>query len=166
MTLTAFRPIMPAATHASDTLPMTREALGALTEELRELLGPGDRVSAHRPDATAERDLRIERLRRVIAASQVPDEKETEAAPDRSVYRRQGERSGRAAIIGRRVTVREEDGSESTYALVIPGDGDPFHSWLGVDSPMGSAVLGARAGDQVVVVAPAGERILTVIEVL
>lgn len=60
------------------------------------------------------------------------------------------------AVIGRRVTLEEPDGSKSTYALVIPGEGDPRNGWVSVDSPVGSALLSCRVGDEVTVDAPAG----------
>jgi hypothetical protein len=60
------------------------------------------------------------------------------------------------AVIGRRVTLEEADGATSTYALVIPGDGDPRNGFVSVDSPVGSALLGRRIGEEVVIQAPAG----------
>jgi transcription elongation GreA/GreB family factor len=75
------------------------------------------------------------------------------------------EHSSDRAVIGRRVSVSEDDGSRAVYALVIPGDGDPSRRRLGVDSPMGAALLGATVGERVVVDAPAGRRALTVLAV-
>jgi transcription elongation GreA/GreB family factor len=63
---------------------------------------------------------------------------------------------GGVAVIGRRVTVRDPDGVEATYSLVLPGDGDPIQGWISSDSPLGAAVTGRRAGDEIEVVAPAG----------
>ena len=60
------------------------------------------------------------------------------------------------AVIGRRVTLEEPDGTTSTYALVIPGEGDPRNGWVSVDSPVGSALLSRRVGDEVTIQAPAG----------
>jgi len=60
------------------------------------------------------------------------------------------------AVIGRRVTLTEADGAESTYALVIPGEGDPRNGWVSVDSPVGSALLGRRVGEMVTISAPSG----------
>lgn len=60
------------------------------------------------------------------------------------------------AVIGRRVTLEEADGATSTYALVIPGDGDPRNGFVSVDSPVGSALVGRHIGEEVVIQAPAG----------
>ena len=68
-------------------------------------------------------------------------------------------------IIGRRVTLLEEEGDSVTYALVFPGDGDPVQGWISADSPLGAAVLGCTPGDTVEVMAPAGPRVVTVLSV-
>ncbi|MGH2446887.1 MAG: GreA/GreB family elongation factor [Candidatus Limnocylindria bacterium] len=67
------------------------------------------------------------------------------------------------AVIGHRVTLRELDSATSTYALVIPGEGDPRNGWVSVDSPVGSALLGRRVGELVTISAPAGSWTATVI---
>lgn len=69
------------------------------------------------------------------------------------------------AVIGRRVTVLEEDGDLITYALVFPGDGDPAQGWISADSPLGAAVMGCGPGERVEVMAPAGPRVVTVLTV-
>lgn len=69
------------------------------------------------------------------------------------------------AIIGRRVAIREEDGQLLTYALVIPGDGDPMNGWVSADSPLGAALLDARAGDEVRFSAPGGPRRVWVVSI-
>jgi hypothetical protein len=66
------------------------------------------------------------------------------------------------AVIGRRVTLEEADGATSTYALVIPGDGDPRNGFVSVDSPVGSALLGRRIGEEVTIQAPAGSWTATI----
>ncbi len=69
------------------------------------------------------------------------------------------------AVIGRRVTIRDIDGIESTYSLVLPGDGDPMQGWVSSDSPLGAALTGRRASDEVNVVAPAGSWRATIVTV-
>jgi hypothetical protein len=60
------------------------------------------------------------------------------------------------AVIGRRVTLHEAGGDASTYALVIPGDGDPRNGLVSGDSPVGASLLGRRIGEEVTIAAPAG----------
>ncbi len=66
------------------------------------------------------------------------------------------------AAIGRRITVTDERGASATYALVLPGDGDPTLGWVSIDSPLGAAVAGRRAGEPALVVAPGGSWRLTI----
>ena len=51
------------------------------------------------------------------------------------------------------------------YSLVPPGDGMSVPNELAADSPLGGALLGHRAGDQVIVKAPAGERLVEIVDV-
>jgi transcription elongation GreA/GreB family factor len=119
---------------------MTESAWSALRAELaRGTTGP-----TARRDADLER--RVDTIARVLESASVVDTPEV-------------------AVIGRRVTLREADGSRLTVALVIPGDGDPRHGWVSVDAPLGQALLGSRPGDHVRVSAPAGDRVVHVEQV-
>jgi transcription elongation factor GreA len=80
---------------------------------------------------------RVETLRRVLAGAVVVDE-------------------ASVAAIGRRVELADDDAEVLEIALVLPGDGDAVRGWVSADAPLGAALLGARAGDTVVVQAPAG----------
>ena len=124
---------------ANQGWPMTREAWLTLVDELgqlrTDLTGP--------PEADAPDD---DVLSTVLDAAQEVDE------PDR-------------AVIGRRVTLLEEEGEPVTYALVFPGDGDPAEGWISADSPLGAALMGRAPGDRVEVMAPAGPRVITVLSV-
>lgn len=138
---------------ANQRWPMTGEAwltlvdeLGQLRTDLATLAGknaPRDGV-VHLPVFKA--------VRRLDVLSAVLDAAEKVHEPDR-------------AVIGRRVTLLEEEGDSVTYALVFPGDGDPVQGWISADSPLGSAVMGCASGDRVEVMAPAGPRVITVLSV-
>ncbi len=142
------RAIQPSA--AEPRWPMTGEARLALIDELerlrRDVAGaflPSDGV-IHLPVAKAER--RLEVLTSVLDLADEVD-------------------GADLAIIGRRVTLQEEDGESVTYSLVFPGDGDPAQGWISADSPMGAAILWHRAGAVVEVEAPAGRRSVTVLAI-
>ncbi len=133
--------------------PMTADAWSTLVDELGQLridvamlagVGAPDDDVVHLPTLRA--------ARRLDVLSAVLDDAEQVDGPDR-------------AVIGRRVTLLEEDGDSITYALVFPGDGDPVQGWISADSPLGSAVLGRAPGDRVEVIAPAGPRMVTVLAV-
>jgi transcription elongation factor GreA len=68
------------------------------------------------------------------------------------------------ARIGARVTVEDADG-RSTYFIVGPTEVDPSAGRISAQSPIGSALIGKRAGDVARVAAPAGEMELKVVEV-
>lgn len=136
------------STSVRTTWPMTAAAWSALIEEIERLgLDVDDRAQeglARIPPADPTRRRRVLlSLREGAVVVQEADE----------------------AAIGRRVTIRDDDGSVATYALVLPGDGEPSQGWLAADAPLGSALLGARPGDRVLVRAPAGERWVEVIAV-
>ena len=69
------------------------------------------------------------------------------------------------AVIGRRVTLEEADGATATYALVIPGEGDPRNGLVSGDSPVGSALLGRRIGQEITIEAPSGSWSATIVHI-
>jgi transcription elongation factor GreA len=71
--------------------------------------------------------------------------------------------SGRATM-GSTVVV-ESDGHRSTYRLVSSAEARPSEGRLSVSSPVGQALMGAGAGDDVVVRSPAGDHTMRVVEV-
>jgi transcription elongation factor GreA len=70
-----------------------------------------------------------------------------------------------SAGLGSTVTVEDEaaPGKPRTYELVTPTDSDPAAGKLSVDSPLGSALLGAEVGKTVTYDAPKGPRRLKVL---
>jgi hypothetical protein len=138
----------PGTTRSSPPSPswlLTAEAWSALVAEIeRSSALPQEPVGVGGagPDGR-----RLQVLRTVLADGKVVDE------------------PGRAAI-GREITLREDDGTAVTWTLVLPGDGDPARGCISADSPLGMACLGARAGEVIVVPAPAGEWSVTVVAVV
>lgn len=62
-----------------------------------------------------------------------------------------------AVNIGCQVTIRESgEEDEETYMLVGPKETDPKNGRISFDSPIGSALMGHRVGDEVTVTTPAG----------
>src|SRR3954471_20815569 len=129
--------------------PLTTEALRQLVDEiarmredLSSLTGQGLEEGIVRlPVALAAR--RLETLKDVLARSEIVD-------------------GTRRAAIGRRATLSEDGGASMTYEIVFPGDGAPADGCISADSPLGRAILGARAGDVVEVAAPAGSWLVRV----
>ena len=73
-------------------------------------------------------------------------------------------RAGEGADIGSRVTV-EEGGLEAEYTLVGSAEADPAAGRLSIVSPVGKALVGARAGDDVAVETPRGRAMYRVVKV-
>jgi transcription elongation factor GreA len=145
---------------ASFGLPMTRDAYRRLEAEIERLAEElrAARASAlevdNGPDAATPAvdgqfhllSQRLDSLRRVLPQARVVD-------PDG------------AAVVGSQVTVRDVDGSLDSYALVAPGEADLRAGRISPESPLGAALLGRRAGEEIEVLAPAGPRRVAVIEV-
>jgi transcription elongation factor GreA len=65
-------------------------------------------------------------------------------------------RQAGVVTVGAKVTVSDEDGDE-TYAIVGAAEADPLHGRISNESPMGRALLGHRAGDEVEWTLPGGD---------
>jgi len=63
------------------------------------------------------------------------------------------------------VTVEDDDGDEHTYRIVGADESDMAKRFISIDSPVARALLGKRAGDEVVVRVPKGEVTYTVVRV-
>ena len=72
--------------------------------------------------------------------------------------------AGEGADLGSRLVV-EVDGLESEYTLVGSAEADPAAGRLSVVSPVGRALVGARAGDEVAVETPRGRVTYRVVKV-
>ena len=156
------QPPAPAATH------LTVAGMDALQAELTDLTGPRRR----------------EVVARIKAARELGDLREN--SDYQEARREQSFLEGRVAqieqmlrnvtiiedverthVVGIGSTVRvDHDGAEETYTVVGPAEARPTDLKISDTSPLGRALLGAAAGDEVVVRAPAGDRIYRVLEVL
>jgi len=146
---------------------LTADGYGRLQAELDELVG------SRRPEVIA----------RIRAAKELGDLKEnadyTAAREEQSFLEGRvqaiearlrsaivvdgGAVDGRARL-GTEVDI-DEDGERITWALVGAAESDPGAGRISVDSPVGKALVGSRAGDEVVVRTPRGEARYRVLEV-
>ncbi|MBA2255572.1 MAG: transcription elongation factor GreA, partial [Chloroflexi bacterium] len=67
-------------------------------------------------------------------------------------------------VVGSTVVV-EEDGDRTTYTLVGAGEADPTSGRISYASPVGRALMGKRAGEEVVATLPGNDLRLTIVEV-
>ncbi|HET8946807.1 MAG TPA: transcription elongation factor GreA [Candidatus Polarisedimenticolia bacterium] len=71
------------------------------------------------------------------------------------------------AALGSTVTVRDAvAGKEIVYELVIPEEADLSKGLISASSPIGRALVGKQAGDEVTVQIPAGQRVLEILKVI
>ena len=69
------------------------------------------------------------------------------------------------AGFGSKLTLRES-GRQFVYELVLPEDANPDAGLVSVASPIGRALVGKEAGDEVVVPTPGGSRTLEVLKLV
>ena len=157
----------------ADPTQITPQGLTELKAELEELEGPRRREISERikiardfgdlkenseyHDAKNEQaflETKIMKLReRLTTAVVVEEEKEKVAA------------TGKAAF-GSQVKLRDEtSGKEVTYRLVGATEANLADGKLSIESPVAQAMVGRKAGDNVVVSTPRGGRTYTVIAV-
>jgi len=67
--------------------------------------------------------------------------------------------------LGSKVTVMSHDGEQEYYTIVGSTEADPSEGKISNESPVGSALLGKKVGDEVEVHAPAGTLKLKIIRV-
>ncbi|HXE80735.1 MAG TPA: transcription elongation factor GreA [Vicinamibacterales bacterium] len=62
------------------------------------------------------------------------------------------------AALGSTVYLRDENGAEIVYQLVMPEDADADKGLISASSPIGRALLGKEEGDEIVVQTPSGRK--------
>ena len=67
--------------------------------------------------------------------------------------------------LGARVKLEDEDANEVEYRLVTPDGADPARGAVSVESPLGRALLGKSAGEEVTVERPRGAARYTIVSV-
>jgi transcription elongation factor GreA len=147
---------------------LTPEGKARFAKELRELLTVRrheveDRIrrakefsdtvdNAEYDEAKTEQSFvegRIQELERMLSSARMIEE------PARSDFVR----------MGSHVKVVDGDGDEQTYYVVGSQEADPRRGLISNESPIGRALIGKRAGENVTVVAPGGSFDLKVLEI-
>jgi transcription elongation factor GreA len=70
---------------------------------------------------------------------------------------------GEEVTLGSHVHLRTENNREVRYAIVGPDEANPSEGRISNESPVGSALIGHKVGDQVTVSTPSGVRTYTVL---
>lgn len=142
------RPVSPHPNYVTSRgLALLEARLSELSRERRELVNRED-IAGRERLAEVERDLRYYNAR-VESAITVPTPSEP---PEKITF-------------GCRVTVATPDDAEADYTLVGEDEADVEQGRVSWVSPLGKALLGARAGDVVTWQRPAGDIKLEVVEI-
>lgn len=148
---------------------MTADAIARLEREIEELEGPARRAIAERigvarewgdlkenaeyhaaKDDGAMLEVKIARIRELLRSAEV-----VEAAEE-----------GDGAGMNSTVTYRDEQaGADMTFRLVPAPEARPGQGTLSISSPVGRALTGSRAGDEVTLETPNGTRTVRVLAV-
>ncbi|MEX2238709.1 MAG: transcription elongation factor GreA [Dehalococcoidia bacterium] len=145
------------------TVPLTKEGMGRLEEELRELTLRGRHAVAEKIhnakelsttqnnaeyDEAKNEQARIEGrildIQNILARSTVIDE--------------DGAHHSSKVSVGADVTVVDENGREHKYTIVGSPEADPTAGRISNESPVGQALLGRKVGEEIQVSVPAGLR--------
>jgi transcription elongation factor GreA len=152
----------------SDDHLTTAAGLETLTAELSALEGDARREIAERIKTAREwGDLKEN--------SEYHDAKNDQAHLETKIARVR-DRIARAVVVqdspadgvvglGSSVTVRDEAGREQIWQIVSSHEASPSDGRLSVESPVGRALAGRRAGDATAIKLPSGERELTIVRV-
>ncbi len=148
---------------------LTYEGAQSLREELERLKGP-------------EREELANRLRSAIQMGDLSENADYHAAKEyqaflegkiqelefvlkNAVIIEELEMNRGIVTIGTRVTVQEADYPPETYYLVGAKEADPKNGKISNESPIGTALLGGREGDEVLAETPAGQIRLKIIKI-
>jgi transcription elongation factor GreA len=145
------------------------DGLAALEAELNELETEGRRAIAERIKTAREWGDLSENAEYHAA-------KEAQAHLETKILRLRGLRDNAIVVepggapgevaLGVTVTVRDLDsGREAEHTIVSAAESDPASGKLSINSPLGRALTGARAGDEVAFDAPRGRRRLEVVAI-
>jgi transcription elongation factor GreA len=149
---------------ADRSYEITPEALAALEAELTELEGPARTEMAERiRTARAWGDLSENAEYHAAKEAQAHLETKILRLQDRrrnAIVVEPGADAGGGAGLGSTVVV-----DEKTYVLSSATDADPGAGRLSIESPLGRALLGSKAGDEVSYETPRGAKHVRVVSV-
>ena len=154
-----------------DLIPVTRQGYETLKKELENL-------------KRVERPRNIKAIEEARAHGDLSENAEFDAAKDRQgfIEGRIGELEYKLAnadvinidklpkdraVFGNKVLLENIDtGEEVEYQLVGPDESDIGNGRISVSSPLGKAILGKKAGDELTLEVPGGKRIYEIVDIL
>ena len=149
-----------ASRRAEQAIPMTKEGIHLLEEEMGTLKGQrGDIIDAIRL-AAADKDFRENAPLDAARENQGKAEARIQELEDTLRHAViMDPKQGKGARVGNTVVMKDlTTGKNVTYKLTDSTDADPLSGKISVVSPVGEAILGHFQGDEIAVQTPKGER--------
>lgn len=148
------------STSDNNALELTAEGKANLEKELEDLKAQRPRIAAELQAARADGDVRENAPLDAARETQGQIEariRELEAMLRHAVVANDHSSSTDSARIGSNIViVNLANGTEMSYQLVNAAEARPGTGRLSIESPVGQAIIGKRAGDEVSVSAPSG----------
>ena len=148
---------------------LTREGRESLDRELKNL------TAVRRPEVV-ERIHKANQSGGTVDNAEYEEAKKEQALVDgrireledvlfRAIVASKGDSKKGVVGIGSSVTVADSDGGKQRYAVVGSAEAAPLERKISNESPVGQALMGRKAGDQIAVDTPAGKLTLTITRV-
>lgn len=151
------------------TFPMTLEGKEKLEHELEEL-------------KTTKRAEIIERIKIARSFGDLSENSEYESAKDEQAFMETRIKEienmlhhaeiidndlidANEVAVGKIVTFQEDDDEPETYQIVGAAEADPFEGKISNESPIASALIGHKLGEEVTISTPGGDMTVKIIEV-
>ena len=145
----------------AEKVPMLEEGHRKLTDELKRLKGERPEIVEAIEAARAHGDLSENAEYHAAKERQGQIEAtiaDLEDRLSRAMVIDPTKLSGDKAVFGATVTLKDEDGKKVKYQLVGQAEADAKDGRISYNSPLGRALIGRQAGDEVEVTTPAGDR--------
>ncbi len=131
-----------------------KEKRPAVTKSVAEAAAQGDRSEnaeyIYGKKQLAEIDRRVRHLRKRLDGMRVVDQLPSDTS---KIY------------FGAWFELEHEDGDRNSYRLVGPDEVELDSQYVSMDSPLGKAILGKKAGDELEITSPRGSTVYVVVDV-
>ena len=147
---------------------LTNEGLAQIKEELKELTGPRRKELAARlrsaiqmGDLSENADYHKAKEDQAFLEGRI---QELEYLVRNAVVIEKNKKGDRVSM-GAHITIQEGNQPKETYHVVGPKEADPRNGRISHESPIGSALMNRRVGDEVEVDTPAGKIFFKILKI-
>jgi len=155
---------------AEKAVPLTKEGLARLQQELDHLINVrrhevAERIHATRELASTQNNSEYEEAKNEQAFVEGRIMTLEHMLQNAIIIDEEAAHKASRVQIGSTVRVRDAEGKETQYTIVGGAEAQPTKGYISNDSPVGLALLGKRVGDEVQISVPKGVLRLTVTEI-